>query len=114
MAFFVYLGSLAHNLLDISSKQPALNSTAALVTIVLSGIMITLVAALTGVPHAYDFPLSSAHGIGRASCLLILHTDVHRAFVFSHLSPRSRCLQVCMQRRQWRSGYGSNLIGSRM
>lgn len=48
MAFFIYLGSLAHNLLDIGSKQPALNSTAAVVTIVLSGVMITLVAALTG------------------------------------------------------------------
>jgi hypothetical protein len=48
MAFFIYLGSLAHNLLDIGSKQPALNSPAAVATIALSGIMITLVAALTG------------------------------------------------------------------
>jgi uncharacterized membrane protein YdjX (TVP38/TMEM64 family) len=48
MAFFIYLGSLAHNLLDIGSKQPALNSPAAIATIALSGVMITLVAALTG------------------------------------------------------------------
>ena len=48
MAFFIYLGSLAHNLLDIGSTQPALNSPAAVATIALSGVMITLVAALTG------------------------------------------------------------------
>eukprot|EP00208_Stichococcus_sp_RCC1054_P007620 CAMPEP_0206139724 /NCGR_PEP_ID=MMETSP1473-20131121/7032_1 /ASSEMBLY_ACC=CAM_ASM_001109 /TAXON_ID=1461547 /ORGANISM="Stichococcus sp, Strain RCC1054" /LENGTH=298 /DNA_ID=CAMNT_0053533613 /DNA_START=370 /DNA_END=1266 /DNA_ORIENTATION=- len=48
MAFFIYLGSLAHNLMDLRSNQPRLNSTTAIVGIAVSGVMITLLSALTG------------------------------------------------------------------
>lgn len=37
MAFFIYLGSLAHNLMDLRSNQPRLNSTTAIVGIAVSG-----------------------------------------------------------------------------
>lgn len=49
MAFFIYLGSLAHNLMDLRANQPQITSATAIVGIVVSGVMITLLAVLTGV-----------------------------------------------------------------
>ena len=69
MAFFIYLGSLAHNLLDIGSTQPALNSPAAVMTIALSGVMITFVAALTGAAAADDVH-AMCHCCPQYACVL--------------------------------------------
>lgn len=50
MAVFIYLGSLAQNIASLasSSTAPKLDSTATVATGVLSGVMITVVALVTG------------------------------------------------------------------
>ena len=50
MAFFIYLGSLAQNIASLasSSTAPKLDSTATVATGILSGVMITAVALVTG------------------------------------------------------------------
>ena len=49
-AFFIYLGSLAQNLVDLSSSKtaPRMDLMTTVVTAVVSGLMITAVAFLTG------------------------------------------------------------------
>lgn len=50
MAVFIYLGSLAQNIASLasSSTAPKLDSTATVATGILSGVMITVVALVTG------------------------------------------------------------------
>ena len=50
MAFFIYLGSLAQNLASLASSDsaPQLDSRTTVATAVLSGVMITVVALVTG------------------------------------------------------------------
>lgn len=50
MAVFIYLGSLAQNIASLasSSTAPRLDSTATVATGILSGVMITVVALVTG------------------------------------------------------------------
>lgn len=93
MAFFIYLGSLAHNLLDISSSQLGLNSTAAVVTIVLSGIMITLVAALTG---ALVDLQAAIHSMTCTSARLQTGCTLARARLLASRAIRPQCfMQAC-------------------
>ena len=49
-AFFIYLGSLAQNLVDLSSSKtaPRMDLMTTVITAVVSGLMITAVAFLTG------------------------------------------------------------------
>jgi len=49
-AFFIYLGSLAQNLVDLASSKtaPRMDLTTTLITAAVSGLMITAVAFLTG------------------------------------------------------------------
>ena len=49
-AFFIYLGSLAQNLVDLASSKtaPRMDLMTTIITAVVSGLMITAVAFLTG------------------------------------------------------------------
>ena len=49
-AFFIYLGSLAQNLVDLASSKtaPRMDSMTTIITAIVSGLMITAVAFLTG------------------------------------------------------------------
>ena len=49
-AFFIYLGSLAQNLVDLASSKtaPRMDTVTTIVTAAVSGLMITAVAFLTG------------------------------------------------------------------
>ena len=94
MAFFIYLGSLAHNLLDIGSTQPALNSPAAVMTIALSGVMITLVAALTGGAAADD-----VHVVSQVVAVPIVHAP-HVLFIAIYKYAQvgvGACRHVCQE-----------------